>query len=240
MKRVVITGATSGIGKQLAQDYANQGWQVFACGRNATALEALGRHSNISTRQFDLTDAEQTQAQLSNLPGLDLAILNAGSCEYIDDAQQFDGALLARVMTTNVLSVGYCLQALLPQLQPGSRLALMGSIASALPLPRAEAYGASKAAIAYLARTLAIDLAPSNIGVSLITPGFVRTPLTDKNQFAMPMRIEVADASRRIIRDLAKGKAQIHFPKRFTLLLKLFGALPQSLWQTMALKGLKQ
>ncbi|USD35822.1 SDR family NAD(P)-dependent oxidoreductase [Ferrimonas sp. SCSIO 43195] len=240
MKRVVITGATSGIGKQLAKDYAKDGWQVFACGRNAAALAELDQHPNISVRQFDLTNAEQTQAQLANLPELNLAILNAGTCEYIDDARQFDGALLARVMTANVIGVGYCLQALLPQLASGSRLALMGSIASTLPLPRAEAYGASKAAIAYLAQTLAIDLAGSDIGVSLITPGFVRTPLTDKNQFDMPMRIEVEDASERIRRDLARGRRQIHFPKRFTLALKLFGALPQRLWHSIALKGLKQ
>ncbi|TKB50595.1 SDR family NAD(P)-dependent oxidoreductase [Ferrimonas sediminicola] len=237
--RVLITGATSGIGRQLALDYRAEGHEVFGCGRNPAALQELA-DAGIHPLAFDAGERRQVLESLAELASLDLVILNAGSCEYIDHPRQFDGALLQRVMQTNVIGVGYCLEALLPRLAPGSRLALMGSIASELPLPRAEAYGASKAAVAYLARTLALDLRPHGIGVSLIRPGFVRTPLTDKNDFAMPMRVEATEASRVIRRELARGVAEIHFPKRFTRLLKLLGKLPDRAWQRIALKGLKR
>ncbi|WP_028110093.1 SDR family NAD(P)-dependent oxidoreductase [Ferrimonas futtsuensis] len=237
--KILITGATSGIGKQLAMDYVAAGHRVIGCGRNQQALAELAS-MGIESLGFDAGDYEQVLASLGNLEDLDLAILNAGTCEYVNHPRQFDGKMLERVMQTNVIGVGYCLEALLPRMERGSRVALMGSIASALPLPRAEAYGASKAAIEYLAKTLALDLRPHGIGVSLIRPGFVRTPLTDKNDFAMPMRVEVSEASRIIRRELAKGVEEIHFPKGFTRLLKLLGSLPDRAWQQIALKGLKR
>ena len=106
----------------------------------------------------------------------------------------------------------------------------MGSIASEVALPRAEAYGASKAAVSYLARALQVDLKPRGIDVSIIFPGFVQTPLTEKNTFEMPMLISTEQASQAIRSGLAKGKSHIYFPKRFTLILRLIGALPYR-WQ---------
>ncbi|WP_417346749.1 SDR family NAD(P)-dependent oxidoreductase [Ferrimonas sp.] len=237
--KILITGATSGIGKQLALDYISDGHRVIGCGRNQEALGELAAMGALSLG-FDAGDRDQVIASLGGLDELDLVILNAGTCEYINHPRQFDGRLLARVMQTNVIGVGYCLEALLPRMERGSRVALMGSIANALPLPKAEAYGASKAAVEYLAKTLALDLRPHGIGVSLIRPGFVRTPLTDKNDFAMPMRVEVSEASRIIRQELAKGVEEIHFPKGFTRLLKLLGGLPDKAWQQIALKGLKR
>ncbi|WP_084221376.1 SDR family NAD(P)-dependent oxidoreductase [Shewanella fidelis] len=232
-KRVLITGASSGIGLQLAQDYLADGWQVYACGRNPQALSQLAGAERLL---FDVTDNEQVQAQAKALTAkgvnsFDLVILNAGSCEYIDDAKQFDAELFERVIRTNLIAMGYCLAAFTPLIKAGGRLGLMGSSAVYLPFPRAEAYGASKAGVQYLASSLAIDLKPHNIGVSVICPGFVKTPLTDKNDFAMPMRLSSEQASNAIRQGLAKGVREIHFPKRFTLLLKLISLLPFSWWQ---------
>ncbi|MGY2498603.1 SDR family NAD(P)-dependent oxidoreductase, partial [Klebsiella pneumoniae] len=114
------------------------------------------------------------------LPPLDLLILNAGNCEYMDVADGFDGELFARVIETNLIATGHALAAFLPLLGEGARLAIVSSSVSWLPLPRAEAYGASKAALDYLAATLRLDLKARGIAVTLIRPGFVQTPLTAK------------------------------------------------------------
>ncbi len=213
---------------------------MFACGRNQAVLQSLSENNNISGLRFDINDKEQIAEATKDLEQLDLLILNAGNCEYIDDARNFDSELFARVITTNLLALGYCLSVLLKKIKPGGRLALMGSSAGYLPFPRAEAYGSSKAAVAYLAKTLAVDLLPEKISVSLICPGFVKTPLTDKNDFAMPMLITAEQAADYIVTGLKKGKKEIHFPLKFTLLLKLFAYLPSVIWEKIAIRMSKK
>lgn len=238
--RVLITGATSGIGFQLALDYRRAGWQVWGCGRDGERLLALGRHG-ITPLQFDGRDASAVSEAAASLPRVDLVILNAGHCEYMDVAEGFDGALFARVIETNLVATGHALAAFLPLLGAGGRLAIVSSSVSWLPLPRAEAYGASKAALDYLADTLRLDLAGKGIGVTLIRPGFVQTPLTAKNDFSMPCLVTVEEASRAIMAGLTAGRHQIHFPRRFIWLLRLLGALPVGLWlrlgRTLVSKG---
>ncbi|WP_017408653.1 SDR family NAD(P)-dependent oxidoreductase [Aeromonas hydrophila] len=238
--RVLITGATSGIGFQLALDYRRAGWRVWGCGRDGERLLALGRHG-ITPLQFDGRDASAVSEAAAGLPQVDLVILNAGNCEYMDVAEGFDGALFARVIETNLVATGHALAAFLPLLGAGGRLAIVSSSVSWLPLPRAEAYGASKAALDYLADTLRLDLAGKGIGVTLIRPGFVQTPLTAKNDFPMPCLVTVEEASRAIMAGLTAGRHQIHFPRRFIWLLRLLGALPTGLWlrfgRTLVSKG---
>ncbi|HAU4892885.1 SDR family NAD(P)-dependent oxidoreductase [Aeromonas hydrophila] len=238
--RVLITGATSGIGFQLALDYRRAGWQVWGCGRDGERLLALGRHG-ITPLQFDGRDASAVSEAAAGLPRVDLVILNAGNCEYMDVAEGFDGALFARVIETSLIATGHALAAFLPLLGAGGRLAIVSSSVSWLPLPRAEAYGASKAALDYLADTLRLDLAGKGIGVTLIRPGFVATPLTAKNDFPMPCLVTVEEASRAIMAGLTAGRHQIHFPRRFIWLLRLLGALPTGLWlrlgRTLVSKG---
>ena len=224
---ILITGTTSGIGKQLALDYLAEGHLVYCCGRNPAALQALSQQfpEQAKTLSFDIQQLAACREALGNLPPLELAILNAGTCEYID-AGHFDAACFERVVRINLIGMANCLEPLIPKLASGGRLALMGSSSSYLPLPRAEAYGASKAATEYLARTLSISLQHQHLEVSYIAPGFVETPLTDANDFPMPMRVDVAHASACIRRGIARGKAEIHFPKLFTGLLKTLGLLP--------------
>ncbi|WP_445778741.1 SDR family NAD(P)-dependent oxidoreductase [Shewanella sp.] len=238
---VLITGASSGIGLALAQYYVNKGFAVIACGRNAKALQSIIGATPLS---FDITDNAQVKAvaeQLSQLLRqhdwqLQQVILNAGSCEYIDNALRFDSALFARVINTNVVAMGYCLEHFLPLVGQGGQLGLMSSSATYLPFPRAEAYGASKAAISYLGRSLRVDLAQHDIGVSVICPGFVKTPLTDKNDFAMPMQITAQQAAVAIFKGMQTQRKEIHFPGKFTWLLKLASLLPESLLVSLLAK----
>ncbi|MGL6121646.1 MAG: SDR family NAD(P)-dependent oxidoreductase, partial [Shewanella sp.] len=166
---VLITGASSGIGLQLAQDYLALGWQVIACGRSQERLDALALNELLGATllTFDISQRAQVQQAGQHLAELlaqtdsqlDLVILNAGSCEYIDDAKAFDDVLFERVIHTNLIAMGYCLGALLPLMPRGSRIGLMSSSAIYLPFPRAQAYGASKAGVQYLALSLSLDLA---------------------------------------------------------------------------------
>lgn len=229
MSHVLITGASSGIGKQLALDYAAEGWKVTACGRDTAKLEALNlANPAIDTLSFDMTDLALTRQALAWVQA-DLVILCAGTCEYLDNGV-VDAEKVSRVLNTNVLGPVNCLDALLPGLQTGARVALVGSTASLVPLPRAEAYGASKAALAYFARSLSLDLAPRGIHVSLVMPGFVKTPLTERNDFPMPMMVSVEQASQFIRKGLARGAAEIAFPPLFVWLLKTVALLPVA-WQ---------
>lgn len=235
-KSVLITGASSGIGLQLAKDYAEEGWQVIACGRDKAKLDSNLSAVNIDTVVFDTLVETSIESALEHYTSFDLVILNAGTCEYIDDAKNFDAKLFKRVIDTNVLGTSNCLAATLPKLNKGSQLAIVSSTVTFLPLTRSEAYGASKAALDYLTRTLAIDLASHGIDVSLVRPGFVETPLTDKNTFKMPGRITVGRASNMIRRGLSKRKKIINFPFMFHAVLSLLSMLPNGLWHRIAVR----
>jgi short-subunit dehydrogenase len=237
--RVLITGATSGIGRQLALDYHRDGHQVWALGRNREALDELSTEG-MQAVSLDLEDRKTTLEWFATMTPIDLAILNAGSCEYVN-LPDFDSALVSRVMRTNVESMAVCIEGVLPLLRQGERphLVGVGSSAAYVPLSRAEAYGASKAAIEYMIKTLRIDLYQEQIDVSLVCPGFVKTPLTDRNDFSMPFRLSVEDASQRIRRGVDKRQLEIHFPKRFTYLLKALSLVPDSLWMRISQRMVK-
>jgi len=240
--RVLITGASSGIGLELAKQYLLRGSEVIACGRDLLKLKAAfaGWQSALPDFcTFDQSNLPQVKEQLGKHNNLDLVILNAGTCEYIDDALNFDSTLFARVIETNVIGTAHCLSAVLPNVSSGGRLALVSSTVTLLPLTRAEAYGASKAALDYLAKSLAIDLTQHNIYVSLVAPGFVDTPLTKANDFAMPGLISVEQAAEKILKGLAKGKQTIAFPARFYWPLKAMTFLPEAMWRKIATKMVK-
>lgn len=240
----LITGASSGIGKALAQHYAELGWTVYAVARSEDKLNELMRTHHIKPLPLDLTDtaalnhcAEQLQ---STGVALDLVLLNAGTCEYVD-AEDLDLAAFERTFALNVQSVVAATKFFLPLLKQAEKpqLAIVSSMAHFFPFTRAEAYGASKAAISYFADSLRLDLSDSNISVCLIEPGFVDTPLTEKNDFAMPFLLSVEDAAKRIYFGLRSGKQRLRFPRRLSFTLKLLGSLPYS-WRIGLAKRMKQ
>ena len=219
MKTVLITGASSGIGVGLAKSFADDGYRVIACGRDAQRLAAVHQYSpNITVRLFDMTDRDACRQALADCTA-DTVILCAGTCEYLDRGE-VDAELVTRVMTTNFIGPVNCLAALQPQLVSGNRVVLVSSMAHWLHFPRAEAYGASKAALTWFADTV-------------VSPGFVDTPLTRKNDFPMPGRVSVGDAVHAIRRGLAKGKDHIAFPAGFSLALRLLSGLPDVLQRAL-------
>ena len=208
MMTVLITGASSGIGAGLAKSFAADGHLVIACGRDASRLAALQQFSpNISVRLFDMTDRDACRQALTGCFA-DLIILCAGTCEYLDHGQ-VDAALVERVMATNFLGPVNCLAALQTQLEAGDRVVLVSSMAHWLPFPRAEAYGASKAALTWFANSLRLDWEPKGV--------------------AMPGRVSVDRAVAAIRHGLAKGKNHIAFPTGFSLALRLLASLPSGI-----------
>ena len=235
-KRILITGATSGLGNSLFEDYVTQGHQVIACGRNQQQLETMQSKAS-QVCQFDMTDKQQIELEAENVEALDILILNAGNCRYIDDAKHFDGELFEDVIQTNLISLGWLLQYFLPKVKKGGQVVFVSSSATLLPFTRSEAYGASKAGMDYLANSLRLDLVKEEIDVTLIHPGFIKTPLTDKNDFPMPFLLTSEQASQRMIKAIEQRKKYAHFPKRLTLLLKFISLLPSFVWQKLILKG---
>ena len=136
-------------------------------------------------------------------------------------------------MATNFLGPVNCLEALQPQLVRGNRVVLVSSMAHWLPFPRAEAYGASKAALSWFAESLRLDWEPKGIAVTVVSPGFVDTPLTRKNDFAMPGRVTVDEAVKAIRIGLEAGKMHIAFPAGFGFILRLLSGLPAFLQRTL-------
>lgn len=238
IKSVLITGATSGIGQSLFQQYNNQGHHVIGCGRNLEQLQVM-TEAGAQICQFDMTNKNEIEQAAQDVDELDILILNAGNCRYIDNAKQFDGALFADVIGTNLTSLGWLLQNFLPKVKKGGQVVFVSSSATIIPFPRSEAYGASKAGMDYLANSLRLDLFKENIDVTLIHPGFIKTPLTDKNDFDMPFLLTSDEAAQRIIKAVDKRIKYAHFPKRLTLLLKFFSYLPASLWQKMIVRDSK-
>ncbi|AAZ26690.1 SDR family NAD(P)-dependent oxidoreductase [Colwellia psychrerythraea] len=236
IQNVLITGATSGIGLALFEKYTNQGENVIACGRNPGKMALLESRS-YKTCLFDITEPAQIAAAAQDIKELDILILNAGDCRYVDDVKNFDGELFSNIINTNLSSLGALLQYFLPKVKKGGQVVFVSSSATILPFPRSEAYGASKAGMDYLANSLRLDLLEHDIDVTLVHPGFVSTPLTDKNDFAMPFMLTSEQAASRMLIGIEKRKKYLHFPKRLTLIMKLFSVLPSFLWQSLITKN---
>ncbi|MEZ2874694.1 SDR family NAD(P)-dependent oxidoreductase [Pseudomonas lundensis] len=233
-RRIWLTGASSGIGAHLAQVLLETGARLAVSARNPQPLTALSERypGQVLVVTGDLTDCAQVREIGMHIAqtwgALDTVILNAGTCEYID-VDHFDAALIERVVRTNLLATSYCIETALPLLRAGSRPHLVGVVSSVTywALPRAGAYGASKAGLRYLLESLRLDLAHEGMDVTLVSPGFVDTPLTEKNDFPMPMRWSADKAASHIAQRLEKRPLEIAFPTPFIALLRLLSSLPK-------------
>lgn len=246
-RHVWVTGASTGIGRAVTIELARRGARVVASARNESALDTLVREcgDRVQALPLDVTDRQANRWAAEEISrrmgGLDIAFFNAGICEYVDVAS-FDSALFERTIRSNFLSMVYGIEAALPLLRqsPAPQLVGMSSTVAYRGLPRSEAYGASKAAIKNLFESLQIDLAREAFRVSVVCPGFVRTPLTDRNDFPMPFRIEADEAARRIVDGIEAGKPEIQFPRRFSLLFKLMTLLPDRLYIRLCARMVKR
>ncbi|MDH4653691.1 SDR family NAD(P)-dependent oxidoreductase [Pseudomonas sp. BN606] len=233
MSRVWLTGASSGIGAALAEILLEEGHQLALSARQIKPLQALAARfpNQVLLVTADINERQQVMDMGQHIKeswgGLDLVILNAGTCEYLEPGY-FDAELVERVVRTNLFGTSHCVQVALPLLRRGERphLAVVCSAVTWLALPRAEAYGASKAALRYLIESLRIDLAAEDIDVTLVSPGFVDTPLTRRNDFPMPMCWSAQRAARHIATHLRKRPLEIAFPLPFILAIRLLGSLP--------------
>lgn len=239
MESVWIVGASTGIGKALAIEYYHLGYRVFISARSGQALTALSQayEPNADSQGMMIPvvmDVTQDAAIVTAIdeitkitPLLHKVIINAGTCEYVDHTL-IDLQLMDRVLDTNLLGAVKVSNQVQPLLnhQQHPQMAFVSSSVTYQALPRAHAYGASKAALRYFVECLKMDIQHKGIDVRIISPGFVQTPLTDKNDFNMPFMISSEEASKRIIKGLNSGTFDIQFPKRFTWSLKLFSLLP--------------
>lgn len=237
---VWITGASSGIGRALALLLAGQGDRVAVSARGEAKLQDLIQESSnargsIHSYPLDITSADDcaktVQAIRSDLGDIDLAVLNAGTHHPVD-ASDFKAADLKSLVDINLLGTGNCLEPLLQQMIPAKQgqIAIVASVAGYRGLPTSAYYGATKAAQINMAEALKFDLDHHGIKLQLVDPGFVKTPLTDKNEFAMPFLIDVETAAARMARGFESSSFEITFPRRFTYMLKLFSALPYRLY----------
>lgn len=235
-----ITGASQGIGRALAQELAQSFTTVAISSRDAQALAGLeSGQSRLAAFPLDVTDVGSTAdtvAAIETVQGpIDLAILSAGVYQPLPGGVD-DPAVFQQHMDVNYMGVVNALMALLPRMKERGRgqIAIMGSVAGYRGLPKAAAYGPSKAALISLAETLRVELDGSGIDIRLINPGFVSTRLTAKNDFDMPAIMTPQQAAKRIVRGLNGRAFEIAFPWRFVAWLKLGRVLPYRLWFPLA------
>ena len=247
-KSIWVTGASSGIGRALVIALSNIDCQLFISSRSEKKLQQTVeqcKNKNITILPGDLTSKQVNHSILERIDqseyGLDIAILNAGNCEYVD-IDNFDSDLFTRQIETNFMSIVFGIEASLPLLKQSDSAQLVGmsSTAAYLGLPRSEAYGATKAAIRNMFAALRVSLKPYSIDASVICPGFVKTELTDKNDFEMPALISAERSAEYILSGIAANKQEIHFPKRFSLTLKFLASLPNPILSWIIDKGVRR
>ncbi len=235
-KRVWLMGASSGIGEALARKLADAGANVALSARRAERMAELAQGMpNALVLPCDATDAAALDAAreriVASWGGMDLAVYLAG--DYVPmRAWEFERQAAERMIAVNLTGAMAFAAALTPLLlkQERGQIAFVSSVAGYRGLPKALVYGPTKAALINFAETLWLDLAPRGIGVRLINPGFVATQLTAQNDFAMPALLTPDDAAAEILRGFATDAFEIHFPKRFTRLLKVLRLLPYRLY----------
>jgi short-subunit dehydrogenase len=242
-RRVWLVGASTGIGAALAALLLARGARVALSSRSRGALDALAAgHAGALVLPADVTDAGQLAAAHAQIVaawgGVDLAVFNAGTHAPVR-AWELDLGRAKSLIDTNLLGVLNGLAATLPGMlaRKSGAVAVVASVAGYSGLPTSLIYGATKAALINLAETLYLDLAPKGLGVYLVCPGFVETPLTAKNEFAMPALIPADEAAREIVAGLERGEFEIHFPKRFTRVVKFLRLLPYRWYFWLVHKG---
>ena len=245
-KKIWITGASSGIGKALAEKFAFEGWKVAVSARRKEILDDMANNENIFSYPLDVINQDHVNNISSNIindfSGLDLCVFSSGTYDPKLE-QEINIKQNKFVMETNFFGVLYCIKSVEKYFKDkkAGHISIVSSIAAYRGLPNSSGYGPSKAALTNLTESLYFDFKKHNVRISLVSPGFIRTPLTDKNDFPMPFIRSPEFAAEKMFNGLTKGKAfETHFPKQLTLFLKFLRILPYRLYLFLIDKFVKR
>ncbi len=238
MEEIVwITGASSGIGRALALRLARSGRRVVASARRADALAALAHEAGgrLVTLPVDTTDAAACENAVAwieaEIGPIGLAVLNAGT-HIPTPAADFAVTPVRKLVETNLMGTVNALAPVLAAMRARmrGRVAVVASLAGYRGLPTAAAYGATKAGLINMCEALKPECDAFGVKIQIVCPGFVRTPLTDRNTHPMPMLMEVDDAAAAIAAGLETDRFEIAFPRPFAFVLKSLAMIPRSLY----------
>ena len=246
-KIIWITGASSGIGKALAIKFAENGWIVAASARRENLLNELKQiNQNIYPFPLDVTEIEncKTVAKkiLEQFKNIDICVFGTGMHDPKSE-KTFNLKKIREIMEVNYFGTMNSINSIYEYFseKKSGQISIISSVAGYRGLPAAGAYCASKAALTSFAESLNFDMLKKNVRVSLISPGFIKTPMTDQNDFPMPMIKSPEFAANEIYKGLTIKKTfEIHFPKAFTYFLKFLQILPSSMYFKLVAKGMKK
>lgn len=246
-KIIWITGASSGIGKALAIKFAEKGWIVAASARRENLLEDLNKfNSNIYSFPLDVTEIENCKLVANKIiekfGGIDICVFGTGMHDPKSE-KRFNLNKIREIMEVNYFGTMNSINSIYEYFseKKNGQISIISSVAGYRGLPAAGAYCASKAALTSYAESLNFDMKMKNVRVSLISPGFIKTPMTDQNDFPMPMIKSPEFAANEIFKGLTEKKSfEIHFPKAFTYFLKFLQILPSSIYFKLVSKGMKK
>ena len=235
-----LTGASSGLGRALALRLARAGRHVVASARRAEELDKLAAEAKraggrIDPLPLDVTDRQAAAAAVTEIERtagpIDLAVLNAGT-HVAQLARDFDVDKVRELVELNLMGSVHCLQPVMARMIERRRgqIAMVSSLAGYAGLPTSAAYGATKAGLINMAEALRPELAALGVKLQVVNPGFVKTPLTDRNPFPMPFLMEAEAAAEAFYRGLESDRFEIVFPRRFAYLIKLLKLLPYPLF----------
>ena len=245
-KVIWITGASSGIGKSLAIKFANEGWQVAASARRESLLKELSdTNSNIHSFPLDVTDSEKCKDVsteiINKLENIEICIF----CTGIHDPKSeksLDLEKVRKIMEVNFFGTVNSINSVYDYFKKkrSGHISMVSSVAGYRGLPAGGAYCASKSALTTFAESLYFDLKRFNVRVSVVHPGFIKTPMTDQNDFPMPMIKSPEFAADEMFKGLTQSNAfEIHFPKQFTFIMKILKIMPNWLYLKLIKKGMK-
>jgi len=245
-KKIWITGASSGIGNALAIKFANEGWEVAVSARRENLLKDLNKKNpNIYPFPLDVRVEENAKNVFKNIIGkmekIDICVF----CNGIHDPEsekKLNTEKIREIMETNFFGTLNCIMAVNEYYRErkSGQISIVSSVAGYRGLPAASGYCASKSALSSLAESLYFDFKRYNVRVSVVSPGFIKTPMTDKNKFAMPMIKSAEYAAEKMFIGLTKKNVfEIHFPFIFTMLMKLLKIMPNWLYFLTIKIGMK-
>ena len=247
-KKVIwITGASSGIGKAVATKFAKNGWIVAASARRENLLNELKEiNENIYPFPLDVTDIDKCKLVASSIinqfKNIDICLFGTGMHDPKSE-KKFNLEKIREIMEVNYFGTMNSINSIYDYFseKKNGQISIISSVAGYRGLPAAGAYCASKAALTSFAESLNFDMQMKNVRVSLVSPGFIKTPMTDQNEFPMPMIKTPEFAANEIYKGLTVKKSfEIHFPKAFTYFLKFLQILPSSIYFKLVSKGMKK